>query len=361
MNMAESGPVLDDMARLQTYDPRSMMRLVDELPEQCETALGIGRNLKTIVPEEPIDMVSVFGTGESALAVEMAEAVILEASTTPVVCRTKGRLPKALGENSLAVFVDHLGKDANTMANYREAIERGVSAVIVTSGGPLLEAANQNETPVVKILSGQPTRTALGYLFIPILTICEKYGIAPNIGEAASFAIKHMKNSREEFRYTYPTARNMAKQIATLFAGKMPVVFGAGDYREIVAKRWRQQINMNAKALALDCEFPGAASQDLSAWEHGTEAVSDCAFVYFKERNEDSDVASLMDISKELLQNYERVDVVMKGTSVIEKMMHGIYMGDYLSCYLGLLYERNPSAGENAKYLAARLAGEPIE
>lgn len=359
MTTEQPRPVLDDLSRIQEVDKRNMLRLVNELPEQYETALGIGRSIVIEPLTTKPNVVFITGIGDSGLAGDMVAAVLGDEVDVPIISDHGGKLPNCVGEETLVLVVDYTGKNPVSLRNYRDAVQRGAHVICVTSGGKLLEAASKDGVKIVKILSGQPTRSAIGYLFVPLVTVIEKCGLVSGQTEKLSYAIKLMKNVREALRFDNPTARNVAKQTAQTLAGKLAIIYGAEGYRSVVAKRWKNQINTNSKALAFASNFPDAVESEISGWEQADKICNNLGFVFLRDTSDKTEAADLMGISKELLEKYDVVEIEMKGASTMEKLLYGFYVGDYVSYYLALLYEVNPSVTENIAFVESRLAEIP--
>ncbi|MCE5198156.1 hypothetical protein LLG39_04195, partial [bacterium] len=147
-------PVLDDVARLQTVDKRNMLRLVNELPEQCETALGIGRSFSIEPLESVPNVVFITGVGSSGVAADMAVAAVSGEISIPVVADHGGKLPAYVGEQSLVIIVDYAGKSEASLRSYKDARQRGANVICVASGGALLEAASKDGIKAFKIPPG---------------------------------------------------------------------------------------------------------------------------------------------------------------------------------------------------------------
>lgn len=352
-------PALDDLARIQAIDKRSMLRLVNELPEQCETAMGIARNFSIEPLESAPSVVFITGTGASGIAADMTAAVLSDEIDVPVLSNHGGRLPKFIGENALVIVVDYAGKSSMQARNLRDAKARGTQVICVSSGGKLLEAASRDGIKTVKIPPGQPYRSAIGYLFVPIVTVIEKLGISSGLVEKLSSAIKLMKNVREQLRVENPTTRNSAKQTAHALVEKLPVIYGAPGYREVIADRWKSQINANSKCLACVGRFPDAAEGDISGLEFVEKQCRNTAIIMLKDSNDRSEITDLMNASAEVLAKFDVMEIDIKGNTIIEKLLYGVYFGDFVSCYLALLYEVNPSTTEYVSLLEAKFSGEP--
>ena len=354
----EPTPTLDDLEQMQSVDRRNMLRLINELPEQYETAMGIARSFAAEPLSTKPNVVFISGVGDSGLAAEMAAAALAEETDVPIVTGHGGRSPECVGEDSLVFVVDYAGKSQLTLRSYKEARLRRARVICVTSGGGLLEAATKDNVKTIRIMPGQPARTAVGYLFAPLVVAIERLGLTAGAAEKLSSAVRLLKNVRETFRFESPTARNLAKQTAQFLCGKMVGVYGSGDYRTAVASRWKNLINANTKTLAFTGVYPDITESEISGWEMAERQCKEFAIVFLRDPADKSDVTDLVDVSTELLDRFGLVQIEMRGGTTVEKMLYGTYLGDFVSYYLALLYGVDPTRTDNIAYVQARLAGE---
>jgi glucose/mannose-6-phosphate isomerase len=351
-------PVLDDVAKMQAVDTRNMLRLINELPEQCETALGLGRSYAAEELEELPNVVLISGVGDAGIAAEMAVLAVSDSVAVPVLIDQGGQLPKCVGEQSLVLVVDYLGKSQASLRVYKEAKLRGARVICITSGGKLHEAAIKDGSKTVRIPPSQPARTAIGYLFIPLVALFERYGLATGLVEKLSYGIMLLKNSREALRFENSASRNVAKQIAMELVGKRVSIYGARDYRSAVARRWKSQINSNAKSPAGVNLFADAALGEICGWELTQEQNQDIALVFLRDPQDRTEIAGMMNAAEEVLERFQIVSTEIKGATVIEKLLYGVYLADYVSYYLAMLNEVNPTLMEFVTRIDALLSAQ---
>ncbi|MCE5198116.1 hypothetical protein LLG39_03995, partial [bacterium] len=252
------------------------------------------------------------------------------------------------------------GKSEASLRSYKDARQRGANVICVASGGALLEAASKDGIKAFKIPPGHPARSAIGYLFVPLVVVLEQFGLVTGLVDQLTYGIRLMKNIRETFRFDVSQTRNVAKQVALAVAGKAAVIYGASDYRAVVAERWRSQLNANSKSEAFTDIFPDVVDGAISGWELAEKQCANVAFVFFRDSQDRSEVPDLMDASREVLAGFSSVDVELKGSTVIEKLLYGVYMGDYVSCYLALINEVDPGITENVNQVQARIQQEEL-
>ncbi len=361
MSMEQPTSILDDLVRMQEMDTRNMLRLINELPEQCETALGIGRSILPGESIEPPSLVFVSGVGDSGTSANMAVAAVSEYVDLPVIVDHGGPLPKYIGENALVFLLDYTGKNQSSLRIYKEAKQRGAKVVCITSGGPLRKIVVDDGGLIVRIPPGQPARTAFGYMFVTAVALFEQFRLAEGLIEKLSHGIRHIKNVREMFRYENPTARNVAKQIALGLTKELTLICGAQDYRYAIASRWKSQINVNSKKPVIVGVFPGFVEGEISGWEGFKDMKSDVAIVFLKDRSDRTEVPAYMDAAAHVLEDFNVIDVEMKGSTTIEKLLYGVYLADYVSYYKALSEGNNPTTTDYVSQVEAFLAGEPAE
>lgn len=363
MNTEQPMPILDDLTRVGIIDRRQMLRLIRELPEQMETAQGIGQSFVCEpLPEAP-NVIVVSGVGENAVAADMAAAIIEEETAVPVISRHGGKLPRSVDERSLVFIVDYSGKNEFAVAQYKDARQRGAAVICLASGGPLMAAVAADGLKAIKVPPGQPARTAIGYMLIPLFVVAEKCGVVSGLVEKLSHGIRLLKNSREALRIDNPTTRNVAKQIADQLQDKIAVIYGAPDYRNAVGERWKNQLNLNSKAPAFSGIVPDAALSVPALWSPQEEPkFENVAVIMLRDTDDRSSIGKIMTAMAESMKDVTIIDVDLKGATSVEKLLYGLYLGDYVSCYLAFLRDIDPSLAENVAEIEAIMHVEmPVE
>lgn len=352
-------PALDDLVRMQAIDKRNMLRLINELPEQCETALGVARNFALEAFDTKPSDVFITGIGDSAIAADMAAAVLSEQAEIPIITDHGAGLPKHIGEDSLVIVMDYTGKSSVMLRNMRDARHRGAAVICLSGSGKLLEQAAKDQISRIAIPPGQPQRTAMGYLLVPIIVTIERLGLVEGEIEKLSHAIKHLKNVREALRFENPSSRNVAKQIAQNLFGKLTLIYGVFGYRAAVARRWRSQINTNSKNLACCGVLHDMATGEISGYELSGGRAQDIAVVLLKDATDRGVTVDLVNAVQEQLAQFNVTIADIRGATTVERMFYGMYLGDYVSYYMALLNEADPFRTEFVEIIENKLEGEP--
>ena len=89
------------------------------------------------------------------------------------------RLPGYVGPDTLVFATSYSGNTEETLSAYADARRRGARIIVVTSGGELARRAAADQVPVITIPGGQPPRTAMGYMLVPVLVAATRLGLLP--------------------------------------------------------------------------------------------------------------------------------------------------------------------------------------
>ena len=341
---------LDDLELIKSVDPDGMFELIRLFPEQCETALSIGREFEPKSPVPKIEHVLFTGMGGSAIAGNMISALLSPCTKVVFATSREYTLPAWVGPNTLVMCASYSGETEETRACYEEARSRGAYIVCVTSGGTLTKWAGADGNSVIRIPGGQPPRSATGYMFLPMLLALGKLGVTVDWANDLRTAIGELKALREQLSPAVPESRNEAKQLARCAERRIPIIYGETGMPFVVAYRWKCQINENAKQHAFAGEFPEMNHNEIEGWDGAIEngigigAARDVYAVYtLRSKSEHERVAARLDIhERELLKNLDPKAVQLEGGNDLIRMMNGFYLGDYFSAYLAVLNGADP-------------------
>ena len=133
------------------------------------------------------------------------------------------------------------------------------------------------------------------------------------------------------------------------------IIYGASILSE-VARRWKTQINENSKAWSFYEVFPELNHNAIVGYEFPAEIK--VFVVLLRSPESDPQTQLRYQVTCELLAqkniSYEFVDAV--GKNPLSQMMSLILFGDYVSYYLALLYQVDPTPVKAIAYLKQRLA-----
>ncbi|MCX7800525.1 MAG: bifunctional phosphoglucose/phosphomannose isomerase [Fimbriimonadales bacterium] len=345
---------LNDRGFVERMDPKGMLRLTEEFPNQCRRALEIARS--SALPESVGDpkLVVLTGLGGSAAGGDFARALFEAQAKVPFVVNRDYALASFVGPDTLVFAASYSGNTEETLAAYDDARAKGAKIVVVTNGGKLAAKAQQVGVPCVIIPAGQPPRTALGYLLIPVVYACERFGLLPAQDYEAAFAL--LDQCRSD--WTVEAADNPAKRLAAALHGKLGLLYGLGSWQAIVANRWKAQINENSKNMAFANAFPELNHNEILGWVGADrQGVASWVVALLQDGSESAKMQARARVTSELTSKVaEWHTVEARGGTLLQKMLSLTYFGDFVSLYLAALNGVDPENIDWINVLKSELA-----
>jgi glucose/mannose-6-phosphate isomerase len=349
--------LLDDPAALARLDRSDMLGAVAALPAGLADGWLRTRGLTLPAAHREATSVVVLGMGGSAIAGDVARAVFADRLTRPLTVVRDYELPAFVGPQTLVIASSFSGATEETIAALATALERRCPVIVVTTGGPILEVARRAELPHVAFEGGGQPRAALGSSLALLAGLLERAGMLrlgdKEIGEAVAAAEAMVAASGPEI----PLEANAAKRLAWESVDRSPTVEAAG-WLSPVARRWKTQINENAKSGASWEELPEATHNAVVGYRE-PESLSDRQLVIFLASPDDHPRnRRRAELSGELLTavGIDHREVTLPAGSRLAQALAGVVLGDYMSVYLSLLYGHDPTPVEAISHLKARLA-----
>lgn len=340
--MSAEGNELDHPAFVTKRDPKGMYALAVGFPEQCRKALRIAESTPIALAPGGVRQVVLTGLGGSAAGGDFARALFEAQGSVPFSVNRDYGLPGYVGPDTLVFATSYSGNTEETLSAYADARRRGARIIVVTSGGELARRAVADQVPVITIPAGQPPRTAMGYMLVPVLVAATRLGLLPHQDIAG--AADEAEAASAAWKADAPMSRNEAKRLGLALHGALGVIYGLGGWQTVVAGRWKGQINENAKQHVFSHALPEMNHNEILGWE-GTARLGVRQWVtLLLEDGTESDRMQLrarvtLDLVSGAGQAYR---VKASGTTLLGKMLSLALLGDFVSLYLAALNEEDP-------------------
>lgn len=347
---------LDDPAVLARIDPQGMLDRVLGLPRQLALARRVTAAAELGAAHANVDGVVVLAMGGSAIGADLTAAIAGQRLRVPLTVHRDYGLPAWVGERTLVVAVSHSGETVETLSGASEARRRGLPLAVISTGGELGRLAQDDGLPYLRYEApGQP-RAAVGF---GIGLVHELLARLELIAEPDAFgaAIAALESTLERNGPSVPTEANPAKQLAWSIFGRIPVLYGAG-LMAAVARRWKTQLNENAKAWAMYEPMPEANHNAIEGSLNPRELSDALYVVEIREPTETGQITARYRVVEELLgeRATNRSVVWAEGPSPLARALTAVAMGDLVSVYLAILYQTDPTPVTLLAMLKERLA-----
>lgn len=340
-------------AEMQKYDGSGMRELITGFPGQCREAVEIaGKSVPGVRPDG-IRNIIVAGMGGSAVGGDVLYNCLAGELKVPLAVLRDYDLPGFAGKNTLFIAASYSGDTEETLSACSQAFDRGARVAAVTSGGGLEKLCRERGAPVVKIPPGRPPRTALGYLFFPMLITLAGAGFVPD----KTGDIEKTIGLLGEMSSRLSAPGNRAEQTASRLAGFLPVVYGSSGVTACAALRWRTQLNENSKTLASSALFPELNHNEIVGWEHPADVIGKMSVVFLKDGGDNPRVKARMNITDALISHAAAMMTVVcsEGETLMERIFSLMYYGDFVSLYLSVMNRVDPTPVERIRILKEKL------
>jgi glucose/mannose-6-phosphate isomerase len=347
---------LDDPANVLRHDPKGMYGLFCAFPEQIERAVEIARAAPLPRWGAKPDLALLTGLGGSAAGGDFVRCLFEAQARAPFLVNRDYHLPTFVGPGALVFACSYSGNTEETLSAYADAKRRGASIVAVTSGGRLAELAGADGFPLILVPAGQPPRTALGYLLMPVVVACAQMGLIPEAD--CSRLVAFLKGCVAAWSLDAPFEANPTKRLAQALHGRLAVLYGLGSWQAAVANRWKGQINENAKVMAFCNAFPELNHNEILGWvKAGEQGVARWAAVVLEDGTESPKMRKRAEVTLRLIEPVcETHRVQAPGSTLLERMLGLALYGDFVSVYLAALNEVDPENIDWIDVLKAELA-----
>jgi len=136
------------------------------------------------------------------------------------------------------------------------------------------------------------------------------------------------------------------------------VIYGGCDHLDSVVLRFRGQIEENSKHIGFSHLFPEMNHNEIVGWENPKSMLRNTSVVLFRDKEDHPRTSLRVDITKKIISKFagDIIEIHSKGKSLLCRMFHLIYIGDFISLYLALLNNVDPTPVEKVMYLKNKLA-----
>jgi glucose/mannose-6-phosphate isomerase len=293
------------------------------IPDQLRDALWRIESAR-LEPAEAAG-VMVCGMGGSAIGADLAVAAIGDRLTRPLIAIRGYGLPSWVTPEWTALCSSYSGNTEETLACFEAAAALGARRLVVSTGGALVDGAREAGLPVVGLPGIFQPRAAVAYMFTVVAEVVALAGAAPRLHTEIDAAAAFLERESESLQ-----AR--AGEIAAQLDGAHPVVYGA-DLTAPVARRWKCQVNENAKLPAFFSELPEADHNELCGWDAPDSRL---AAVFLEDSDQHPRVRRRVELTAEAVagDGATTVRVETVGETRVARLLWATMLGDLVSLEL---------------------------
>jgi glucose/mannose-6-phosphate isomerase len=333
-------------ARIARLDREGMGARIESTPAMLRAGAEIAAPaLRRIEPLRPRRFV-LLGMGGSAMAGDLLRVWADREGTVPIhVCRHY-EPPAWLTPEDFLVFSSYSGETEETLAAEAACRSLGARACAVASGGTLAARARKEGIPWIELPGGHPPRAALGFSLAALAGLAEHLGLVERASARVHAASLFLDGAAIAWGRGMVESRNPAKRLAIRLRDRAVVLIANARTMEPVALRWKGQLNENAKHLAWVSPLPEMTHNEVDSLRNPKGQASRLTAVLLADPDDHPRVVKRLDWLRGHFRRQgvasERVSA--EGPDPVTRMLAAVLLGDFVSYYLALLNDVDPSA-----------------
>jgi len=345
------------MEHIKQLDPQGMYQWIRDFPRQVEEAVGIGKKAKIALNTKSVNRILLTGLGGSAIGGDLLRSYLTNQLKVPFIVNRHYTLPAFVDKNTLVIVSSYSGNTEETIAAHRDAVKRKAKVLCISTNGETAKLAKKFKQPVITIPPGLSPRAALGYSFFPLLIALARLGFIKNQAKEISETIALLQGKAPLYS-DVASPENAALKLAEQLQGKLPIIYSPTEHWDTINVRWRGQISENAKQLAYGHVLPEMNHNELVGWKVGADTMKRMHVVFLRDAGTHPRVALREDITKRIVVEYASsvTEIWSEGRFLLARLFSLIYLGDWVSYYLAILNDQDPTPVKAIDYLKSELA-----
>jgi len=305
------------------------------LPDHLLLGADIAGGLQGLPQRGEIENIVIFGMGTGRTAGDVVRAVGGATLPVPVLVESAYEVPGCVGDRSLVFALSGSGNTDEVNHAASASVARGARLVAVSTGGWLIDFAEDASAAIVRILPEiNPPRATFGVLVGALLATLERAGFLPEAKPWLESAASQLRRRREELCRD----GSLAERLASDLIARHVICQGDTPIGATAAERWKAQINQNARQSASASAQPNASHNEAVAWDCRNDlTLARNAFVMLRHGYEDPRVSQRMDRLADYLHGKVPVHSVHgEGGTPLAVLMDLAMIADFTSLHLAV-------------------------
>ncbi len=344
---------LNDIEQIEKFDKSSQLKIMSSWSNLVKEARTNSLSFtlpssyqwrdKVIQYQSPTNVL-ICGMGGSAIAGDYLVQAFENELNIPVIVNKTYNLPNFVDEHTLVVCISYSGNTEETLARFHEALEKKTMIVSISSGGLLEKFSQTVKTPHIEVKAGLPPRSSFPLIYISLISIFEKFGLISGIEDQIKEAEEVLIELASSYSPLTVIENNSAKKIAYELFNTLPITIGHTIFSP-VAYRSKCEFNENSKIIALSEVLPEQNHNGIVVWDNSNKALNHVSVLFIRDRDEPKPIKIRVEETKKLISSRtEKVlEVFPKGKTILAKQLSTTYLIDFISIYLAILNEIDPT------------------
>jgi len=349
---------LDDKnSIIKKYGP-VVFKSIDGLPLQLKQSWE--ESSRVVFPDDykKITNVVVCGMGGSRFPAYIIKELFKSKIKVPVILNDDYLLPAFVNEKSLILLSSYSGSTEEVLAMSEQAVEKKAKISGLTSGGSLASLLTRISAPgyifnPINNPSGQP-RIGFGYGVGGLLGLLAQLGVLVVDKKVVNQAIKNSFSLTKKF--SLDVHNNKAKQLAKKIYQKYPY-YVVSEFLTGLGNALANQTNETAKSISSFRVIPELNHHLMEGLKNPKMLSKIAIFIFFYSKLYSEPVKKRFKITKDVVEQnkIETFWYELEGKNPLETVFELMAFGSYLTIYLSLLYQEDPTIIPYVDYFKRKL------
>ncbi len=325
-----------------------MKKLIEEFSAQLQESVAIGKKAKYSFPSTKFGQVVVSGLGGSGIGASIVQEYVIDKLAVPFMVNKNYFIPKCVNAQTLFIACSYSGNTEETLLAVESAKKSNAVIVCITSGGELSSFARRYNYPLIEIPGGMPPRACLGYSLVQLLFVLKKAKLLKSAFE------DEINDAIVRINKETKAMQKNALSIATRLVDKQVAIYSTAG-KDGLAKRFRQQLNENAKILGWSNVIPEMTHNEIVGWRAENKNI---AVIFCYHKDDFAKNLKRLQVLKKVVRQYhpDFSEISIKGNSYLEQAFYFIHLTDWISLHLSNLNHHDPIEVKVIDYLKAEMA-----
>lgn len=342
---------LTNLEEIKKIDPKDSYGTTDKMVDQLETA-WMQANALHIEKINDIRNVVFCGMGASIYGALVTKSLLSREITYPTEIISDYNLPEWVDQNTLVVLTSYSGTTEEVLSCAQQALTKNCKMLVLTFGGQLAEFAKQNKVASYifdgALNPGRVPRLGNGYSILGLMALLNKAGIITVEEHEITNAISRLKEKKAELK-------NQALVDSEVLVNKIPIII-ASEHLSGNAQILRNQFNETSKAFSAYYLIPDLNHHLMEGLQFP--ADSGLYFLIVNTRNYSEKNYKRTELTSEIIKQnkHQILTFSASGQTIYDDFMEVLIYGSYLTLYLGLRYDQDPSINPWVDYFKEKLS-----
>lgn len=330
---------LQNLEEIKKLDPKDVWGSTGKFLDQCVQVHELLKDFTFKQNFGEVRNIVFSGMGGSSYGAHVVTSLYKYTLDIPVYTNNDYDLPEFVDEKSLVIIASYSGSTEEALSSLEEAKERSAKIIVLTSGGKLAEAVKDSAFDGVIFEaknnpSGQP-RLGTGYMVLGTIEILGKIHMIDIDPDFIANTIDELGSKHEQIK-------DKAREISQKIDGFIPIIFGA-SHLSGNAHIIRNQFNETSKSFSSYHEIPEANHHLLEGLKNPVDRKLIALLLNSQLYGEI--IKKRMGLTAEVFEKNNTASISYEAltSSNLAQVLEVLMFGSYLTFYLGILYDQDPS------------------